>query len=186
MPQRLSLRLSVGSMEAIGPDEVDLEELKRAKTWRDIRAELTRGVKPAWRQRHTAGNGQWGRVAVASRLGRRFCTGSQQPPRWALRRCGSVCSGLHVPARACVYALSGGEHGRGDADGGATPQRLGGVATSGCGPQSPLEEFDDFVRARSPAAIYTRIAHNRRSQVTGLESLLAASSAARSDSRPVT
>jgi hypothetical protein len=24
-------------MEAIGPDEVDEEELKRAKTWRDIR-----------------------------------------------------------------------------------------------------------------------------------------------------
>ena len=35
-------------MEAIGPDEVDEEELKRAKTWRDIRAELTRGVKPSW------------------------------------------------------------------------------------------------------------------------------------------
>ena len=45
---RQSLRLSLGSMEAIGPDEVDEEELKRAKTWRDIRAELTRGVKPSW------------------------------------------------------------------------------------------------------------------------------------------
>ena len=87
----------------------------------------------AWRQRHTAGNGRWGRVTAVSRHGRRFCTGSQQPPRWALRRCGSACSDLHVPARACVYAPSGGERGRGDADGGTAPQRLCGVATSGCG-----------------------------------------------------
>ena len=35
-------------MEGFGPDAVDEEELKRAKLWRDIRAELTRGVTPKW------------------------------------------------------------------------------------------------------------------------------------------
>ena len=45
---RTELRLSVGSMEGIGPDQAGKEELKRAATWRAIRRELGVGVKPQW------------------------------------------------------------------------------------------------------------------------------------------
>ena len=46
-------------MEAIGPDEVGEEELKRAKTWCDIRAELTRGVKPSWSGKGARNTREW-------------------------------------------------------------------------------------------------------------------------------
>ena len=44
----------------------------------------------AWRQRHTAGNGQWVRVTVVSRLRRRLCTGIQQRDR--LRVCAAAAA----------------------------------------------------------------------------------------------
>ena len=33
-------------MDGCGPDDVGPEELKRNKTWREVRAELSRGVNP--------------------------------------------------------------------------------------------------------------------------------------------
>ena len=56
-------------MEAIGPDEVDEEELKRAKTWRDIRAELTRGVKPSWSGKTTRNTRGW-KASLEQKLAR--------------------------------------------------------------------------------------------------------------------
>ena len=35
-------------MDGCGPDDVGQEELKRAKTWREVRAELSRGVNSKW------------------------------------------------------------------------------------------------------------------------------------------
>ena len=62
---RTELRLSVGSMEGIGPDQAGKEELKRAETWRAIRRELGVGVKPQWTGRWTVCC--WGRLTVRMR-----------------------------------------------------------------------------------------------------------------------
>ena len=52
-------------MEGFGPDAVDEEELKRAKLWRDIRAELlTRGVKPSWDGNSTRNTREWAKASL--------------------------------------------------------------------------------------------------------------------------
>ena len=62
-------------MEAIGPDEVDEEELKRAKTWRDIRAELTRGVKPSWSGKSARNTREW-KASLEQKLSQKIVPGA--------------------------------------------------------------------------------------------------------------
>ena len=62
-------------MEAIGPDEVDEEELKRAKTWRDIRAELTRGVKPSWSGKSARNTREW-KASLEQKLAQKIVPGA--------------------------------------------------------------------------------------------------------------
>ena len=62
-------------MEGFGPDAVDEEELKRAKLWRDIRAELTRGVKPSWDGNSTRNTREW-KASLEQKLAQKIVPGA--------------------------------------------------------------------------------------------------------------
>ena len=46
-------------MDGCGPDDVGPEELKRAKAWREVRAELSKGVNPKWSGASTRNTRLW-------------------------------------------------------------------------------------------------------------------------------
>ena len=46
-------------MDGCGPDDVGADELKRAKTWREVRAELSKGVSPKWSGASTRNTRLW-------------------------------------------------------------------------------------------------------------------------------
>ena len=62
-------------MEGFGPDAVDEEELKRAKLWRDIRAELTRGVTPKWDGNSTRNTREW-KASLEQKLAQKIVPGA--------------------------------------------------------------------------------------------------------------
>ena len=62
-------------MEGFGPDAVDEEELKRAKLWRDIRAELTRGVKPHWDGNSARNTREW-KASLEQKLAQKIVPGA--------------------------------------------------------------------------------------------------------------
>ena len=72
---RTELRLSVGSMEGIGPDQAGKEELKRAETWRAIRRELGVGVKPQWTGKSTS-NTRLFKASLEQKLAQKIVPGA--------------------------------------------------------------------------------------------------------------
>ena len=54
---------------------MDEEELKRAKTWRDIRAELTHGVKPSWSGKSARNTREW-KASLEQKLAQKIVPGA--------------------------------------------------------------------------------------------------------------
>ena len=62
-------------MDGCGPDDVGQEELKRAKTWREVRAELSRGVAPKWSGASTRNTRLW-KASLERKLAQKIVPGA--------------------------------------------------------------------------------------------------------------
>ena len=62
-------------MDGCGPDDVGPEELKRNKTWREVRAELSRGVNPKWSGKSTRNTRLW-KASLERKLAQKIVPGA--------------------------------------------------------------------------------------------------------------
>ena len=62
-------------MDGCGPDDVGPEELKRNKTWREVRAELSRGVNPKWSGASTRNTRLW-KASLERKLAQKIVPGA--------------------------------------------------------------------------------------------------------------
>ena len=63
-------------MDGCGPDDVGPEELKRAKTWRGVRLELSRGVNPKWSGASTRNTRQCWKASLERKLAQKIVPGA--------------------------------------------------------------------------------------------------------------
>ena len=62
-------------MDGCGPDDVAADELKRAKTWREVRAELSKGVSPKWDGASTRNTRLW-KASLERKLAQKIVPGA--------------------------------------------------------------------------------------------------------------
>ena len=62
-------------MDGCGPDDVGPDELKRNKTWREVRAELSRGVNPKWSGGSTRNTRLW-KASLERKLAQKIVPGA--------------------------------------------------------------------------------------------------------------
>ena len=62
-------------MDGCGPDDVGPDELKRNKTWREVRAELSRGVNPKWSGASTRNTRLW-KASLERKLAQKIVPGA--------------------------------------------------------------------------------------------------------------